>query len=65
VACAIRLAQAADAAAAAAIYAPAVIGRAISFEFEPPDAAEMARRIAKTLPAHPWLVATKRGEVIG
>jgi L-amino acid N-acyltransferase YncA len=61
----IRLAGPGDAAAVAAIYAPAVIGRAISFEFEPPDAAEMARRIAKTHPMHPWLVAERDGEVVG
>ena len=39
-----------DAAAVAAIYAPAVIGRATSFEYEPPDAAEMARRMAQDAP---------------
>jgi phosphinothricin acetyltransferase len=61
----IRLARPDDAAAVAAIYAPAVIGRATSFEYEPPDAAEMARRIARTHPAHPWLVAERGGEVIG
>jgi len=62
---AIRLVRPTDAAAVAAIYAPAVIERAISFEFEPPDAEEMARRIAKTRPAHPWIVAERDGRVVG
>ena len=34
------------AAACAAIYAPYVTDTAITFEYEPPSAAEMARRIA-------------------
>jgi phosphinothricin acetyltransferase len=61
----IRRAAAGDAAAIAAIYAPAVTGRATSFEFEPPDAAEMAARVARCHPAYPWLVAERAGEVIG
>jgi L-amino acid N-acyltransferase YncA len=61
----IRLARPGDSAAVAAIYAPAVIGRATSFEYGPPDAEEMARRIAKVHPSHPWLVAERGGEVVG
>jgi phosphinothricin acetyltransferase len=52
----LRLARAADAAALAAIYRPRVEGSAISFELVAPDAAEMARRVAATLPVLPWLV---------
>lgn len=52
----IRLARDADAAAIADIYRPAVDFSSISFETEPPDAEEISRRIAHTLPALPWLV---------
>jgi L-amino acid N-acyltransferase YncA len=54
-----------DAAAVAAIYAPAVKAGVASFEEQPPDAAEMARRIARTLARTPWLVAADDGRVIG
>lgn len=53
----IRRATAADAAAIASIYAPYVADTAISFETEPPDATEMAARIAAAGDLHPWLVA--------
>jgi len=53
-----RPATPADAGALAAIYAPIVRETAISFELDPPDAAQMARRIDKTLATLPWLVAT-------
>ena len=46
-----------DGAGCAAIYAPAVTSSASSFEEVAPDAAEMSRRIATTLPQRPWLVA--------
>jgi L-amino acid N-acyltransferase YncA len=49
-----------DAAACAAIYAPYVTDTAISFELEPPGAAEMAERIAA---AHAWLVLEADGRV--
>src|SRR3954471_23148710 len=52
-----------DAAACAAIYAPYVTDSAISFELEPPSAAEMAARIAS---AHDWLVLEDdAGRVVG
>lgn len=53
----IRTASPDDAAAVAALYAPVVRHTAISFETEPPDAAEMRRRIVSTLAQLPWLVA--------
>jgi phosphinothricin acetyltransferase len=53
----IRLATPMDAADIAAIYAPAVVGRATSFELDPPAADEMAQRIAKVTSRYPWLVA--------
>jgi L-amino acid N-acyltransferase YncA len=54
-----------DASAIAAIYAHYVRETVISFEAEPPDAGEMGRRIAATLPRFPWLVATDGNEVTG
>ena len=62
----IRLATAADAAAIAAIYAPFVTDSFVSFEEQAPDAKEMARRIAGSVPGrYPWLVAEDDGQVIG
>lgn len=61
----IRFASAADASAIAGIYAPHVVGTATSFELVPPDADEMARRVAELQPTHPWLVAESEGTVIG
>jgi L-amino acid N-acyltransferase YncA len=60
----IRPATAADAAAIAAVYAPYVSGTVISFESEPPDADEMARRMIAP-PLLPWLVAERDGHVVG
>jgi L-amino acid N-acyltransferase YncA len=54
-----------DAAAIAAIYAPNVTDSVISFELVPPDAAEIARRIAAVTAAYPWIVATCDGIVVG
>jgi L-amino acid N-acyltransferase YncA len=54
-----------DAAACAAIYAPYVTDSAISFELEPPDAAEMAARMESGSRTHPWLVFERNGEVAG
>ena len=62
---ALRLAEARDASACLAIYAPAVLERSTSFEYNVPTVEEMARRIAAALPAYPWLVAVRKGEVIG
>lgn len=61
----LRLATPADGAAAAVIYAPVVRDTTTSFEAVPPSAAEMATRIAATLPRYPWLVAERGGDVIG
>ena len=61
----IRLATGADGAALAAIYAPAVESQATSFELEPPDAAEMGRRVAAVGAKTPWLACVHRGAVIG
>ncbi len=62
---ALRLATPADARDVAAIYAPVVRDTSTSFETVPPDTAEMAARIAATLPCYPWLVAEDGGRVVG
>lgn len=55
-----------DAAALAAIYAHHVLHGTASYETVPPDADEMARRIARVVDAGwPWLVAADDGGVLG
>lgn len=61
----VRPAMVDDAAACAALYAPYVTDTAISFETEPPDAAEMAARIAAALRTHAWLVLDDGDRVVG
>ena len=53
----IRIAEAQDAEAIQAIYAPIVAETAISFEIEPPTVAQMRERIIETLRHFPWLVS--------
>jgi phosphinothricin acetyltransferase len=62
---ALRLAEARDASACLAIYAPAILERSTSFEYNVPSESEMARRMAAAAPSFPWLVAERGGEVIG
>ena len=54
-----------DAASCAAIYAPFVTDNWVSFETETPDAAEMARRIARYGASHAWLAAEVGGRIAG
>lgn len=55
-----------DIPAIAAIYAPAVLTGTASFELEPPDHAEMARRRDAILTdGFPYLVAEREGRVVG
>lgn len=61
----IRMAEPGDAARIAEIYAPYVLTTAITFEYDPPSSAEMASRIASTLPAFPYLVWEENGVVLG
>jgi L-amino acid N-acyltransferase YncA len=61
----IRRARAEDGAGCAAIYAPFVTETAVSFETEPPTAAQMAERIVTCLRTHPWLVAEDGDELLG
>ncbi|WBO23560.1 GNAT family N-acetyltransferase [Sphingomonas abietis] len=61
----IRPVRVGDAEAIAAIYAPYVTDTAITFELDPPDAAEMRARIERITLTHPWLVAERDGVVAG
>ena len=61
----IRIATVRDAEAIQKIYAPYVLNTSISFEYDAPDTAEMARRIGNTLREYPYLVAVEEGKVIG
>ena len=61
----VRLATPDDAAAIAAIYAHYVAATPVSFETEPPSAAEMRQRMASGGGLYPWLVAEVEGEVAG
>ncbi len=61
----IRPATPADAARCADIYRPHVTDGWASFELDPPDAAEMARRIESYGQSHGWLVAEVEGQVAG
>jgi phosphinothricin acetyltransferase len=64
---AIGPASPADAAPIAEIYAHHVVHGVATFELEPPDTSEIARRIAAVLDAgHPWLIARDAdGQVLG
>ena len=61
----IRPANESDAEACAAIYEPYVLETAITFETEPPAAAQMAERIAAATLTHAWLVLEQEGRVVG
>jgi L-amino acid N-acyltransferase YncA len=61
----IRDATDGDAAACAAIYEPYVRDTAITFETDPPDAGEMASRIAAAASTHAWLVLEDDRRVVG
>ena len=61
----IRLARSDDAAQVADIYAPFVTSSATSFEYSPPDAAELAARITATLAYAPYLVQESGRDVMG
>lgn len=60
-----RLAHIDDAPAVQAIYAPIVRETPISFEYDPPDVGEIARRMEKVLASRPWLVCEEDGVVVG
>lgn len=54
-----------DAAACAAVYAPYVLGTAVTFEETPPTAQEMAERIGAAQRTHAWVVLVDEGTVTG
>lgn len=54
-----------DAAGCAAIYAPYVRDTHVSFETDPPDAAQMEERMRAVLAWTPWLVAESDGAILG
>lgn len=61
----LRSATPADAAALADIYNPFVLHSTVTFEEEPVEPAEMARRIAERPTALPWLVEEVEGRLLG
>lgn len=61
----VRPASGADAGAVAAIYGHYVEHSAVTFELTPPDATEIAARMAHILPRYPFLVAEQDGRVAG
>lgn len=61
----IRAVRSTDAEAVAAIYRPYVTDTPISFETDPPGAAEIARRITRITAAYPWLVAERNDAIVG
>ena len=62
----IRPSRDSDLSAVTAIYRPAVLHGTASFELEPPDEAEMARRRRALLEGgYPYLVAERDGAVVG
>jgi L-amino acid N-acyltransferase YncA len=61
----VRDASERDAAACAAIYAPYVTDTVITFESDPPSAADMAERIGAAQRTHAWLVLEDEGHVVG
>lgn len=61
----LRLARPDDAAEIQGIYAPVVEETVSSFEEVAPSAAEMRRRIERTLERLPWLVCEHGGAVVG
>jgi L-amino acid N-acyltransferase YncA len=61
----IRLARVNDGDEIARIYRPFVDSTIVSFETVPPDASQMADRIAATLVRYPWLICEWDGRVAG
>jgi L-amino acid N-acyltransferase YncA len=61
----VRLANPDDGPACAAVYAPYVTDTAVSFELVPPDGAEIAGRIERTIARMPWVVVEVDGVVRG
>ena len=54
-----------DAPALREIYAYYVENTGVTFEYEPPNCEEFARRITATLPKYPYLCVERDGEILG
>ncbi len=61
----IRRAKLSDAEQIRAIYLPIVKETTISFETDPPDGEEIARRISSILDSHEWLVGYDQSGIAG
>lgn len=61
----IRDATVADAAACAAIYAPYVTDTSITFELNPPSAAQMGERITAAQRQHAWILMEDEQGLVG
>lgn len=61
----IRVADVKDAEALLKLYAPYVEHTAITFEYVVPTVEEFAGRIAHTLEKYPYLVAERKGRIVG
>ena len=61
----VRMATPQDAEILLEIYAPYVKNTAITFEYEVPSVEEFAGRIENCLKKYPYLVASKKGKIIG
>ena len=61
----LRLAVPEDGPALAEIYRPYVLETPITFDLDPPDGAEFARRIRNTLVRYPYLVACQGDRILG
>lgn len=61
----IRIATTEDADRIAEIYAPYVIKTPFTFEYTPPSAEEMRRRMEEIQQKYPWLVYEENGEILG
>lgn len=61
----LHIADAAEAPAIAAIYAPFVTDTIVSFEKAPPSADEMRQRIESSIERFPWLVCVRGKVVLG
>ncbi len=61
----LRAASPGDAQALLEIYRPYVENTAISFEYDVPSVEEFRGRIARTLERYPYLLAERKGEILG
>ena len=61
----IRPADAADAEAILAVYAPYVLNTAVTFEIDVPDLQSFRDRVEGILKEYPYLVAEKDGKILG